>query len=238
MRRLIDKTANGETARSAKSLYEKLGLNKSHYKKWCERNLLFNEFATYGVDYCSLALGASERGRGNFSSDFALSEEFAKKLAMLTRTDEGEKVRDYFIACEKIAKENIVPSNNLLPVNYLDALKQLVAAEEEKLLLQAHIEEQKPKVEFFDQVTGSKDAINMGEVAKVIGLGIGRNKLFEILRDKKVLMDGNVPYQKYVDCGYFRVIEQKWNTRNGETHVNTKTVVYQKGVDFIIKLLK
>ena len=56
------KKPNGETARSAKSLYEKLGLNKSHYKKWCERNLLFNEFATYGVDYCSLALGASERG--------------------------------------------------------------------------------------------------------------------------------------------------------------------------------
>lgn len=57
------KKPNGETARSAKSLYEKLGLNKSHYKKWCERNLLFNEFATYGVDYCSLALGASENGK-------------------------------------------------------------------------------------------------------------------------------------------------------------------------------
>jgi hypothetical protein len=75
-------------------------------------------------------------------------------------------------------------------------------------------------------------------VAKVLGIkGIGRNKLFEILREKKVLDRGNVPYQEYVDRGYFRVIEQKYTKPNGDTCINIKTLVYQKGVDFIRRLI-
>lgn len=100
------------------------------------------------------------------------------------------------------------------------------------------IEEQKPKVEFFDAVADSKSAIAIGDVAKMLGIkGIGRNNLFELLRDKKVLMQNNQPYQKYIDNGYFRVIEQKFTKPNGETVVTFKTLVYQKGVAYIRKLL-
>lgn len=64
------------------------------------------------------------------------------------------------------------------------------------------IEMQKPKVEFFDQVACSKDAIEMGDVAKALNIkGVGRNKLFEILRERKILMNDNIPYQKYCDSG-------------------------------------
>ncbi len=49
----------------------------------------------------------------------------------------------------------------------------------------------------------------------------------------KVLMPNNQPYQKYIDCGYFRTIEQKYTKPDGSTHINIKTVVYQKGLDFI-----
>ena len=63
-------------------------------------------------------------------------------------------------------------------------------------------QEMKPKAEFFDQVASSKSAIQMSEVAKVLDYpGYGRNRLFEFLRSKKVLMTNNIPYQKYVDCG-------------------------------------
>ena len=91
-----------------------------------------------------------------------------------------------------------------------------------------------PKADFFDQVTNSKDAIEMKEAAKVLNMpGIGRNNLFQILRDKKILMENNTPFQTFIDRGYFRVIESKWVTPEGETKINLKTVVYQKGLDFI-----
>lgn len=110
-------------------------------------------------------------------------------------------------------------------------------AEEENMKKQQIIEEQRPKVEFFDAVADSKTAISMNEVAKVINIkGYGRNKLFEFLRNERILDGFNVPYQRYVDCGWFRVIEQKY-MRNGEPQVSTKTLVYQKGVDAIRKKL-
>jgi phage antirepressor YoqD-like protein len=97
------------------------------------------------------------------------------------------------------------------------------------------IEEMKPKAEFFDAVADSKTAISMNEVAKVLAIkGYGRNNLFEFLRNEKILDRYNVPYQRYVDLGWFRVIEQKY-MKNGEQQVTTKTLVYQKGVDGIRK---
>lgn len=99
-------------------------------------------------------------------------------------------------------------------------------------------QEMKPKAEFFDQVASSKTAIQMSEVAKVLNYpGYGRNRLFEFLRNKKVLMANNIPYQKYVDCGYFRVIEQKYTKPSGDTAINIKTLVYQRGINFIKKTL-
>ena len=95
----------------------------------------------------------------------------------------------------------------------------------------------KPKAEFFDAVAGSKKAMSMEEVAKILSYpGIGRNKLFEILRNQNILQSDNIPYQKYIDSGYFRVIEQKYNVGD-EVRINIKTLVFQKGVDFIRKTL-
>lgn len=96
--------------------------------------------------------------------------------------------------------------------------------------------EQQPKVEFYDDVTGSKDTIDMKEVAKILNIkNVGRNKLFEILRNRNILDRNNQPYQKYVDAGYFRVIESRFNLPDGEIKISLKTVVFQKGLDFIRK---
>lgn len=113
------------------------------------------------------------------------------------------------------------------------AAKQQEEIEKQELLLQT----QKPKVEFFDQVASSSDAIEMATVAKTLNIKrLGRNKLFQILRDNKILRHNNQPYQEYCDRGYFRVVEQKYNV-DGEIRISQKTLVYQKGVDYIRKLV-
>lgn len=100
------------------------------------------------------------------------------------------------------------------------------------------IETMKPKAEFFDAVADSKTAMSMDTVAKVLEIkGFGRNNLFKFLREEKVLGEWNRPYQEYVDRGWLRVIEQTY-TKNGEQVVTTKTLVYQKGVDAIRKLIR
>ena len=125
------------------------------------------------------------------------------------------------------------------PQTFAEALKlayeqQLVIEEQKQKLIEAE-----PKVEFYDTVTGSDTTIDLGQAAKVLNYkGLGRNKLFQYLRDKDILMSGNTPYQKYVDAGYFRLIETTWNTPNNDSMVYLKTVIYQKGLDFLSKVIE
>jgi phage antirepressor YoqD-like protein len=95
---------------------------------------------------------------------------------------------------------------------------------------------QQPKADFYDEVTGSKDGIDIGTVSKVLDLGFGRTTLFQKLRENGILMSQNVPYQKYMDNGWFRTIETKYTKPDGGVHIYIKTLVLQKGVDGIRKL--
>ncbi|TLP41057.1 phage antirepressor KilAC domain-containing protein [Arcobacter arenosus] len=137
-----------------------------------------------------------------------------------------------------LMKQKLSQSNFNIPQTFSEALllasKQAEQIElQEKLLL-----EQKPKVEFFEAVTNSKTAFDMAKVAKVLDKNIGRNKLFEFLREKKVLQKDNIPFQTFIDRGYFRVIESKYTKPDGSTNISLKTLVYQKGVNYINKLLE
>ena len=125
-----------------------------------------------------------------------------------------------------------------IPQTYAEALRAYADAVEQKERLALENKALQPKAEFFDAVTDSKDAISMADVAKVLDMGIGRNKLFGYLREKKILMSDNKPYQEYIDRGYFRVIEQKFDRGYGEASINFKTLVFQKGVDHIRKMLQ
>lgn len=101
----------------------------------------------------------------------------------------------------------------------------------------SYIKTLEPKAEFFDAVAGSRDAISIGDAAKVLDMGVGQNRLFDVLRREQILKDNNVPYQIYIDRGYFRVIEQKFVVK-GETRISIKTLVSQRGLDYIRKMLQ
>ncbi len=145
---------------------------------------------------------------------------------------------------EKVANE-ILPAirktgsySVAVPRTFAEALRLAADQAEQIEVQQKQLVAARPKVEFFDAVASSKDAIEMGRVAKVLGIrGLGRNKLFALLREKGVLMSGNIPYQEYVDRGYFRVLEQKYVTPDGETRISIKALVYQRGLDYIRRLL-
>ena len=111
--------------------------------------------------------------------------------------------------------------------NPAEAARAWAKEYEEKQKALAQVTEMRPKAEFYDDVTGS---IDIGSVAKVLNIpNMVRNKLFSFLHENKILNKRNEPYQEYVDKGYFR--------QDGTTHINLKTVVFQKGVDYIRQLV-
>ena len=124
----------------------------------------------------------------------------------------------------------------IAPRSFAEALQ--LAADQARKMEELEKERQVllPKAEFFDAVTDSKTAVSIGDAAKVLDAGIGQNKLFAWLRERNILRGDNTPYQKYIDNGYFRVVEQKYQV-NGETRISIKTLVFQKGIDYIRKQL-
>tara|TARA_R100001510_G_C7627764_1_gene187284 strand:- start:845 stop:1252 length:408 start_codon:yes stop_codon:yes gene_type:complete len=105
-------------------------------------------------------------------------------------------------------------------------------------LFQKYTKEVQPKVDFYDTVTKSDEWMEMSEVAKLLNYErLGRNKIFYILRENKILRKNNQPYQEYVDRKYFKLIEQVYTTTYGDTRISYKTVISQKGLDYIKKVI-
>lgn len=208
---------------SARELYEFLELEE-RFSKWFERMIGYG--FTDGLDYTPYQKVHPQ----NYQEiqDYQITMEMAKHIAMVQRSEKGMLVRNYFIELEK----------------QWNSPEQVIARgliESQKMIANLHtkIQEMKPKAEFYDDVTGSKDTVEMAVVSKVLNIkGMGRTNLFKFLREQKILQNDNQPYQTYVDRGYFRIVESKFNTPNGDTHINYKTVVFQKGIDFIRKKLK
>jgi phage antirepressor YoqD-like protein len=74
---------------------------------------------------------------------------------------------------------------------------------------------------------------SIGEVVHLIGFPGGRTKLFKWLREKKYLQESNLPYQRYVDKGYFCVREVTVGKKPGRRVLQTRCNI--KGLLFLIK---
>lgn len=166
------------------------------------------------------------------SIEYIITIDIAKHLCLIEMTDIGHKVREYFIECEKQLRET---SNFKLPQTYAEALRELADTHEALELAKAQIESDKPKVEAFETLMDSKDAIDFLHFSKIIG--IGRTTLFEELRDRGILNRNNIPYQQYVDSGYFRVVESTY-TQGENTRTYCKTMILPKGQEWLIKKIK
>ena len=149
--------------------------------------------------------------------------------------------------------ENTILSDEQLKANLLLSIynggqegvlasKQLTEIEVNKATapLIATIEEQKPAVEFVEHVTSSSDTVDIGELAKIIkneNIDIGRNRLFDYLRSKKILMNNNLPYQSYLTREWFEVIETTKQTAYG-SKIFSKVLVTGKGQIGIVEMLR
>lgn len=107
------------------------------------------------------------------------------------------------------------------------------------------IEQMKPKALFADSVATSKTTVLVGELAKILrgnGIDIGPNRLFGWLRKHGYLInrkgsDWNMPTQKAMDLGLFKIKETVINHSNGTTSISKTTKVTGKGQQYFINKL-
>ena len=198
-----------------------------------------------GVDYVTVFPDSGKNPQGGRpTKDYLLTIDTAKEIAMAENSEKGREVRRYFIACEKKLRELHQSSvyEDKLPKTFAQALRALADAEDQKLVLEAKIEEDAPKVAFADAVAASPSTILIGELAKLLrqnGIVIGPHRLFEWMRQNKYLMKRskteNIPTQHAMELGLFEIHERVVELPTGVSVIKKTTRVTGTGQQFFIQ---
>ncbi|HBI6966220.1 TPA: phage antirepressor [Clostridium perfringens] len=161
-----------------------------------------------------------------------IAKEFKKEVKKILKQirltggavrNEEEFIKNYFPSFSEEVKQAMV----------LDLRKQ-----NEKI--QKELEE---KNKFINQIAISKNSLKVAEVAQIAsknGIKIGQNRLWAKLREWGLIKESSKydPKQRYIDCGYFEIVEGAKETYKGVFTYKTTKVTGKGQVYIIDKLLK
>jgi phage antirepressor YoqD-like protein len=139
---------------------------------------------------------------------------------------------------EFLEKFQSLPPEKKLSI-VVDALNE---SERQKQVAVVKAETNQEKAKTLDRLIGMEKWWSMQQAAGLLGYrSVGQNNLIAFLRSEGVLMNTaarwNQPYREYIERGYFKIVEQEFDLPDGTTKPNWKTVVSQKGLDFIRRKL-
>lgn len=231
----ITKNEEGQHLVSARELHDFLEV-KTRFNDWIVR------MCEYGfqenIDYSILSSGNPNGGLP--IKDYAITIYMAKEISMIQRTYKGKQARQYFISCEKKLKQSTTDSYMIQ--DPIERAKAWIKEEEQRQLLAAQIEKDKPKVLFANAVASSKTSILVGELAKILkqnGVKTGPKRLFTWMRDNGYLIkrkgtDYNMPTQKSMEQGLFEIKETSITHSDGHITVTKTPKVTGKGQQYFI----
>jgi len=220
---------NGETIISGRELHESLKIS-TQYTKWFER------MTEYGfvenVDFIAISQKRlTAQGNETTYTDHLLKLDMAKEIAMIQRTPEGKRIRQYLIQVEKAwnSPEKIMERALLIAKNNINRLEI-----ENKAM--------KPKAIFADAVASSEQSILIGELAKLLkqnGINTGQKRLFEYLRENGYLIkrkgsDYNMPTQRSMELGIMEIKETVINNPDGTVRINKTPKITGKGQTYFV----
>lgn len=220
---------------SARQLHDALGIEK-RFSAWFETN---SQGFIENEDFTSVLSGTVvNNGAQRELQDYECSLDMAKHICLMSRTEKGKEMRQYFIDLEKAwnTPEQIMARALKIANQQIDRIKEI------NTQLLADNERMRPKEIFADAITASKTSILVGELAKILkgnGIDIGQKRLFAWLRDKGYLIkrqgtDYNMPTQRSMEMKLFEIKEGSYVDGSGVNKITKTTKVTGKGQEYFI----
>ena len=208
--------------------------NGSLYVRWPRIN-----------DYLGFATTGKKIKRGDF-----ITEPQFYKLAIKANNETAERFQDWVTneVLPSIRKEGayVTPQTAFdwmsQPDNMIKFLERYRDAQQENQRLHDENTVMQPKALFADAVSASHTTILVGELAKLLkqnGIDIGQNRLFAWMRANGYLIhrkgtDWNMPTQRSMQQGLFKVKETSIAHSNGSVTVSKTVKVTGKGQQYFI----
>jgi anti-repressor protein len=176
---------------NARDLHEFLEI-KTRFNDWIVNRIAQYEFIDR-QDFITLTENLVSGGQ---RTNYHITLDMAKELAMVERNEKGKEARRYFIECERRLTP---PASTVyaIPSTYSSALR--LAAD-----LQEQLEAAQPKIAFHDHVSNTETLFSLDDAAK--SLRTGPRRLMKALKEWKLFQETSKPYQRYLDLGYFRLV--------------------------------
>lgn len=159
----------------------------------------------------------------------------AEHLAMMSKTNKGHEVREYFIQVEKDfnSPEKIMARALLMA----DKKIKLLENENENLLIE--LEEATKNADYLDLILQTKDSLTITQIAQDYGMSARKmNQLLKQERIQRIVNGQWVLYAKYIGKGYISSRTFDYVGKDGKPHSNMTTVWTQLGRRFIYDKLK
>ena len=235
MNELINVTLNenNEPIISARQLHKTLEV-KTRFSQWVEQNFkMFKE----NEDFSSVVTTTQQNQYGGTKKlqDYAVTIRMAEHLAMMSKTNKGHEVREYFIQVEKDfnSPEKIMARALLMA----DKKIKLLENENENLLIE--LEEATKNADYLDLILQTKDGLTITQIAQDYGMSARKmNQLLKQERIQRIVNGQWVLYAKYIGKGYISSRTFDYVGKDGKPHSNMTTVWTQLGRRFTYDKLK
>ena len=235
MNELINVTLdkNNEPIVSARQLHKTLEV-KTRFSQWVEQNFkMFKE----NEDFSSVVTTTQQNQYGGTKElqDYAVTIRMAEHLAMMSKTNKGHEVREYFIQVEKDfnSPEKIMARALLMA----DKKIKLLETQNENLLIE--LEEATKNADYLDLILQTKDSLTITQIAQDYGMSARKmNQLLKQERIQRIVNGQWVLYAKYLGKGYVSSRTFDYVGKDGKTHSNVSTVWTQLGRRFLYDKLK
>ena len=204
------------------------GFLESNFTTW------FRRMCEYGFEEAKDFVPFLEESTGGRpATDYQITIEMAKEIAMIQRNEKGKQARQYFIQLENDWNS---------PQKVMARALQM--SQRELQTLRIENEEMKPLALFASAVKTSDDSILIGQLAKLIkqnGRDMGQNRLFAWMRKEGYLCSKgenyNMPTQKSMDLGLMEIKERTVNNPDGSVRITKTTKITGKGQIYFVNKL-
>ena len=207
----------------------------SAFKDWIARRI-----EEYGFleekDFCSFL---SESAGGRPAKEYAISIDMAKELSMVERNEQGKRARQYFIECERRAKQVFDPTSVLESPAAMRGL--LLTYTEKVIALEDRVAELQPSHAALERISLADGSLCITDAAKA--LQMRPKDLFEWLRQngwiyRRPGSGHDLGYQSKTTSG---LLEHKVTTvlrADGSEKVTEQVRVTSRGLTKLASLIK